>query len=101
MHFDLSHEKAEPGLEQFTLEFLSDREGEYKELVGALATSNFESMRSLGHKWKGFCTPYGFHQLGELAAKLEVASEQENKVECQSIITVMNEYLEQKRESLK
>lgn len=101
MNFDLSHEKAEPGLEQFCQEFLTDREDEYQLLIKALADSNFEDMRSLGHKWKGFCTPYGFNLLGELAAKLEVASEQSNKSECQNIISSMSEYLTQKRESLK
>lgn len=87
-------EKPLPGLEPFFDEFLRDRTEECNgELSTALATSDFEAIRRLAHKWKGFCEPYGFGGLGQMAIRLEQQAAAQNMAECQKLFEQIQAYL--------
>ncbi len=64
-------EEVTPGLEPFIEGFFEDRKKDLAELKSQIQTENYDSARKIAHNWKGFCEPYGFGQLGVLAAELE------------------------------
>lgn len=86
-------EKPLPGFEVFHEEFLTSRKEELVDLVSALSRGEFKVLQDMGHKWKGFCNPYGFQELGELAIKMEVASEQKNADLCSELLEQISAYL--------
>lgn len=85
------------GLEDYYEEFLTSRETEFKELQNALSQSDFATVMALGHKWKGFCAPYGFGHLGHLAAELEEAARHSSMDTCQALTQEIREYLSFKK----
>ena len=91
-------ERPLEGLEGFSEGFLKDRLKEYNDLLNFLETQNYQEIRALSHKWKGFCEPYGFQKLGDLSAHLEEASKKENVNEITQTIDQIKQYLDAKRE---
>ena len=85
------------GLEGFYPEFLSSREAELGDLKQALSGSDFTSIMALAHKWKGFSAPYGFGQLGLLAAELEEAARNNSLDQCKALTQEIAEYLTSKK----
>lgn len=82
-----------PGFEVFHDEFLKSRREELIGIKSALASEDFKALEDCGHKWKGFCNPYGFQELGEMAVEMEVAAENRSKDQCFLIIKRVEEYL--------
>lgn len=82
-----------PGFEVFHTEFLETRKEELVTLKASLAEGDFKALAVCGHKWKGFCSPYGFQELGELAILMEEAAKNSSLEECQEILTRIEEYL--------
>lgn len=66
--------------------FLNERNKEIIVLTAALQKEDFNQLQSIAHKWKGFCEPYGFKDLAELAISLELAAKNKNKEECSRLI---------------
>jgi HPt (histidine-containing phosphotransfer) domain-containing protein len=54
--------------------YLIRRKSDLAELEKALASSNFEPFKRLGHQMKGNASSFGFNDLAQLAEKLEVVS---------------------------
>jgi HPt (histidine-containing phosphotransfer) domain-containing protein len=81
-------------LEDLIPGFLENRRAETPVLIQALKDSNFETLKSIGHKTKGNAGGYGFDELGKLGAQLEIAAPTKNKEVIQEILTQMQSYLE-------
>lgn len=94
----VKHEKPLDALVSFQGEFLNDRLDELKLMNNSLENSNFQDIRDLAHKWKGFCEPYGFNALANLSKDLEVSVDTKNVQEVTQIIGEINKYLEAKKE---
>ena len=90
-------EKPLEGLESFYDEFLTNRENEYRELQGALATKNYVAIAEMAHKWKGFSEPYGFGQLGKIAKELEEMAKANQAEKCQELLKNVGHYLDHKK----
>ena len=97
---EIKNEQAVTGLGEFIGEFLVDRVKENEELDVCLETRDFFIMKSIGHKWKGYSAPYGFHKLGVLGEALEEAALSQNLESCQQIKMNIDEYLKLKKEIL-
>lgn len=97
MRFDIAKERPEKGLEPFVLEFLNDREAEFKQLQSFILNKDFKSVEMLAHSWKGFSAPYGFLALGELSKELEAKAAQADITACSELIDLIKEYLLLKR----
>ncbi len=82
-----------PGFEVFHDEFLTTRREELVSIKAALALGEFKTLKDFGHKWKGFCNPYGFQELGEMAIEMEEAAENRLTDVCQAILIRIDEYL--------
>ncbi len=81
------------GFEAFYDEFLTNRKEELIILKEALAAGNFKILVEYGHKWKGFCSPYGFQELSELSILMEQSALKADAQGCQAILVRIDEYL--------
>ncbi len=81
------------GFEVFHDEFLKSRREELIGLKAALAAGDFKALEDCGHKWKGFCNPYGFQELGEMAIEMEGAAKDRSNDSCFLIIKRIEDYL--------
>jgi len=93
----IKNECPQQGLEPFVKGFLADRCDESEELAVFLSKSDFEQIKSLAHKWKGFSLPYGFKLLGELSIDLELAAKQSDLGQCELLVQDIKKYLEIKK----
>ncbi len=91
------HERPLPELAEFFSEFLADRLGDLAELQRAFDTGNLQGVKDIAHRWKGFCAPYGFGALGNLAAELETRAQEGATDECRRLISAAEAYLARKQ----
>ena len=96
-----SQETPSPGLEGFAEEFLKNRFEEINELKNFLALRDFDSIKTIAHKWKGFSAPYGFGKLEDISTKLEQDAENHLTSACENQLLNATKYLDQKTEELK
>tara|TARA_Y100000590_G_scaffold175041_1_gene200059 strand:- start:165 stop:485 length:321 start_codon:yes stop_codon:yes gene_type:complete len=90
----IKQEQASPGLEKFIEEFYNDRITDLKIIQKRLKVMDLESIKEYGHKWKGFCEPYGFQYLGVLGEVLEEKIlTGHNLKSLESIVEEIEEYL--------
>jgi len=97
---NLSKEVCEPGLEEFLLEFLSDRKKEFLSLKGQHIADVQIMAREIGHKWQGFSRPYGFMELEKLGHLLCDASKECSQSSFEEILEETQNYLNLKEETL-
>lgn len=90
-------EEVTPGLEPFVEGFFEDRKKDLVQLKSQIESENFDSARKIAHNWKGFCEPYGFAQLGLLAAELEKGLREDDKVSVQKVIGQIDWYFDNKK----
>lgn len=62
-------------------------------IKSALETNDFETIRKIGHNWKGVCSSYGFKYLGETGKQLEHLAEAHDKTSLRFLIESLPEYL--------
>src|SRR4051812_8190394 len=89
------------GLEHLIPDFLQKRKVEIKELETFVASSDFDQIRQLTHKWKGYSAPYGFGRLGTLADTMNTLAHDKNTSQCQVVLRQMQDYLLLKEAQLK
>ena len=98
---DIRSETPTPGLEAYINEFLTDRISELKELNIHLENSEFEAIRAVAHKWKGFCAPYGFNHLETLGIALEKKATELSLTDVSDLLLQIRDYLALKEEIIK
>lgn len=91
-------EQCLPELAPFYAEFLEDRWKEMVVLKDFIQKKDFNNITTLAHRWKGFCSPYGFGILGELSRELEFAAKDNSLEAVTKIVQSMEEYLIEKRQ---
>jgi hypothetical protein len=89
------------GLEHLVQDFLMKRKNELRDLETYVANSDFDQIRQLTHKWKGYSAPYGFGRLGELAEYMNQLAHDQNTAQCRLVVTQMKDYLTLKEQQLK
>lgn len=93
----VKNEKPLEALESFSQEFLRDRLAEFKLVEGYDKSKNYSEIKSMAHKWKGFCEPYGFIELGKLSAELENELKSNNVQKTTHLINEIRDYLNAKK----
>ncbi len=63
--------KVPKDLEDLIPMFMLNRKKEIESLKAALAASNFEEMRQIGHRMKGSGRSYGFATISDLGKRIE------------------------------
>jgi len=97
---NIKNEKPSDGLEEFVEEFFNDRLKEMKVLKEMIDHKKLSDIKSLAHRWKGFCKPYGFNLLGDLSINLEKAAISKDFESCHVIFEQMCSYLNIKKSFL-
>ena len=98
MMVNVKNEKPSPGLEEFCHEFLRDRLSEYQTITRRCEVNDFEQVRKMAHKWKGFSAPYGFNHLEELSTSLEKAASLAEPTKVKALLGEIDLYLKAKME---
>lgn len=96
---DSQRETPEKILEPFVADFIKDRNQEIAGLEDSLDQNDWEALRKTGHRWKGFCAPYGFGGLEDLSIELEKGAETESQTDCANTLKAIKSYLEWKSKS--
>ncbi len=94
---NIRNEKPQPGLEPFMSEFIKDRLQELVVLKSAVNSKDYCVIKEISHKWKGFCSPYGFIGLEKLSINLERSALESNLSDCEELIINIEKYLEIKK----
>lgn len=80
---------VDPDLADYIPTFVDNRKKELQQASDFLNSSDYESLRRLGHTLKGCCPSYGFVELGELGKKLEDLAKNEKSEEISSLLKDM------------
>lgn len=65
-------------LKDLVPQFIENRKKDIVTLQNLVANNEFDSIAQLSHKIKGAAAGYGFKNLSDLAAKMEVAAKENN-----------------------
>lgn len=101
INIDILNEKPQKGLEKFVDEFYNDRIAELGQLQDSFKRLDYDFIRGLAHKWKGFSQPYGFDALASLSEDLEESSLAHDQERSRQLIASIAKYLENKGKLLK
>ncbi len=73
--------------------FLKNKTADLDILNQALNEKNFDQIKKIGHNWKGACSSYGFHYLGEVGKQFEILAAEKNDVKLKVILDSLPKYL--------
>ena len=74
--------------------YLRVRQDDLESFRQALEAGDFDSIRQLGHQWKGTGTSYGMPEITAFGAKLEACAAQRNRPEIESLLGEVRAYLD-------
>ena len=74
---------------------------ELQELETFVANKDFDQIRQLTHKWKGYSAPYGFGRLGTLAEGMNTRAHEQDSGQCAAILSEIKTYLSNKEEQIR
>lgn len=81
-------------LEDLIPGFLDNRKKDIETLRGALAANDAENLRSIGHNLKGVGGGYGFDEISQLGAEIEIQAKSGVLDDMDSLINKLSDYLE-------
>jgi HPt (histidine-containing phosphotransfer) domain-containing protein len=84
---------VEKDLEDLIPTFLRNRQKEHDALKVALAASDFEQLRQLGHRMKGVGNSYGFAHISTIGKLVEDGARSGDRAGLAAAITEYGEYL--------
>jgi|GEM_PF-1706733 len=73
--------------------FIKNKYADLSLLQIAIESDDFETIKKIGHNWKGVCASYGFNYLGEAGKLFESMSETRDSVTLKQLIDSLSEYL--------
>jgi HPt (histidine-containing phosphotransfer) domain-containing protein len=73
--------------------FLKNKTTDLGVLNEALEGHDFDKIKKIGHNWKGACSSYGFHYLGEVGKQFEILAGEKNHEKLRVLIGSLPEYL--------
>jgi HPt (histidine-containing phosphotransfer) domain-containing protein len=73
--------------------FLANRRKELDALRSALAASDFEQLRQLGHRMRGVGNSYGFEQVSTLGKEIEDGAHKGDRATIEANIAAYGDYL--------
>ena len=85
--------KVAKDLEDLIPTFMNNRRKELDALRVALAASDFEQLRQLGHRMKGVGNSYGFEHVSVLGKQIEDGARSGNRASLEACIVDYGEYL--------
>jgi HPt (histidine-containing phosphotransfer) domain-containing protein len=90
---DIYKVKVAKDLEDLIPVFLSNRKKELDALRAALAASDFEQLRQLGHRMRGVGNSYGFDHVSTLGKHIEDGARSSDEAALEARVAEYGEYL--------
>ena len=84
-------------LEDLIPVFMKNRRSELDALRAALAASDFEQLRQIGHRMKGVGNSYGFARVSDLGKRFEDGARAGNRATLEAAVAEYADYLERVR----
>ncbi len=81
-------------LEDLIPVFLKNRAKEVESLRVAIAASDFEQLRQIGHRMKGVGTSYGFPQVSEIGKGVEEGARSGNRASLDACVRQYADFLD-------
>ena len=85
--------KVAKDLEDLIPVFMTNRRKELENLRAALAATDFEQLRQLGHRMRGVGNSYGFERVSSLGKEIEEGARSGDKASLASRIAEYGDYL--------
>jgi HPt (histidine-containing phosphotransfer) domain-containing protein len=85
--------KVDKNLEDLIPTFMSNRKKELEALRVALAASDFEQLRLLGHRMRGVGNSYGFDDVTDIGKQIEEGARSGDKAGLEKNIAHYGDYL--------
>jgi HPt (histidine-containing phosphotransfer) domain-containing protein len=85
--------KVDKNLEDLIPTFMSNRKKELEALRVALAASDFERLRLLGHRMRGVGNSYGFDEVTDIGKQIEAGARSGDKAGLEKHIAQYGDYL--------
>lgn len=73
--------------------FIKNKIDDLAVLKSAIENNDFETVRKIGHNWKGVCSSYGFKYLGETGKQFEYLAENKDAASLRLLVESLPEYL--------
>ena len=73
--------------------FLANRRADLLTMFAGLSKADFETVRRIGHNWKGSGLSYGFREISSMGARLEVAAEARAQPTITTVLKEAESYL--------
>lgn len=86
--------RVDPDLMELMPNFMESRRSDVLLLSQELNSHNYDTIRVIGHRMKGYGSSYGFHLISEIGAAIETAAEEEQSEIIRSQIDILGKYIE-------
>jgi PAS domain S-box-containing protein len=86
---------VDPRIEAMVPAYLASRRKDIERLSGALASADYKTVHTIGHKMHGSGAGYGFPEITAIGARLERAAEDRNAAQAQKHIAELSRYLDE------
>lgn len=96
----VEQERPVEGLEGLVADFLVNRKNDFAELKAKLEEGDRDFAQKLAHSWKGFCHPYGFTILGDIAIIMDEKLKMDQNADLDPLIDNISTYLKLKEEAI-
>lgn len=86
--------RVDPDLMELMPDFLESRRSDVLLLSQELNSHNYDTIRVMGHRMKGYGSSYGFDLITDIGAAIETAAENGQSDIIRSQIDLLGEYIE-------
>src|SRR5208282_2198096 len=86
--------EIDPEISDLIPDFLQHKRDDLSLLIGALERSDFEALRSIGHRMKGEGAGFGFQMMSDIGMALEEAGKNRNLNLAQDQVWALSRYLD-------
>lgn len=73
--------------------FIKNKIADLSVLNNAVESGDFDTIKKIGHNWKGVCSSYGFKYLGETGKQFEYLAQNRDLPSLRLLIESLPEYL--------
>lgn len=81
-------------LERILPQFLAGQRSDFEKIKLALKSNDYQELMRLGHRMRGSCGGYGFHDLGRMAEELEKAAHVQDFPTLTELVKAMAQHLD-------
>jgi len=86
--------KAKEKIKKFIPQFIENTKADIDKLKTALEVKDYESVHATAHSMKGYGKPFGFTEISETAAKIQILADQKQYNETKELVDYISWYMD-------